>query len=174
MAADVIHRNIGKLFCKTNTVANFDDFVQLCEKANNNIKTIVLDLSFIYSISKKAHTRSTTNVKMSLTESIFEVQFKKGNSMLRYKESFLAESYTTVNFLRSSFLKKGGLKTLLASSNECRRIKQSKHDNIVNMLKGVPQSAHSLWNRIYYNSICPNLCCSRDVFEEGECQTNCK
>ena len=115
-----------------------------------------------------------TKVKMSLTESIVEVQFKKGNSMLHYKESFLEESYITVNFLQSSFLKKGGLKTFPASSTECCGIKQSKHDNIVNMLKDVPQSVHSLWNRIYYNSIYPNLCCSRDAFEEEECQTNCK
>ena len=106
MAADAIHGNIGKLFRKTNTVATFDDFVQLCEKANNNIKAIVLDLPFIYPISKKARTRSSTKVKMPLMKSIAEVQFKKGSSMLHYKESFLEESYTTVNFLQSSFLKK--------------------------------------------------------------------
>ena len=46
MRADVIHGNIGKLFSKTSTVATVDDFVQLCEKTNNNIKTIVLDLPF--------------------------------------------------------------------------------------------------------------------------------
>ena len=51
MEADAIHGNIGKLFSKTSFVATFDDFVQLCEKANNNIKTIVLDLLFIYPIS---------------------------------------------------------------------------------------------------------------------------
>ena len=33
MAADAILENIGKLFRKTSTVATFDDFVQLCEKA---------------------------------------------------------------------------------------------------------------------------------------------
>ena len=38
IAADAINRNIGKLFRKTSTDATFDDFVQLCEKANNNIK----------------------------------------------------------------------------------------------------------------------------------------
>ena len=81
MAADAIHGNIGKLFRKTSTVATFDDFVQLCEKANNNIKAIVLDLPFIYPISKKARTRSSTKVKMPLMESIVEVQFKKGSSV---------------------------------------------------------------------------------------------
>ena len=50
--------HIGKQFCKTSTVVTFNDFVQLCEKVNNNIKTIVLDLPFIYPISKKARTRS--------------------------------------------------------------------------------------------------------------------
>ena len=98
MAADAIHGNIGKLFRKTSTVATFDDFVQLYEKANNNIKAIVLDLPFIYLISKKARTRSSTKVKIPLMKSIAEVQFKKGSSMLHYKESFLEESYTTVNF----------------------------------------------------------------------------
>ena len=73
MEADAIHGNIGKLFRKTSFVATFDDFVQLCEKANNNIKTIVLDLLFIYPISKKARTRSSTKVKMPLMESIVEV-----------------------------------------------------------------------------------------------------
>ena len=106
MAADAIHGNTGKLFRKASTVVAFDDFVQLCEKANNNIKAIVLDLPFIYPVSKKARTRSSTKVKMPLTESIVEVQFKKGSSMLHYKESFLEESYTTVNFLQPSFLKK--------------------------------------------------------------------
>ena len=126
MASDAIHGNIGKIFLKTNTVPTFDDFVQLCEKANNNIKAIVLDLPFIYPISKKARTRSSTKVKMPLMESIVEVQFKKGSSMLHYKESFLEESYTTVNFLQPSFLKKGGLKTFPAPSTKRRGITQSK------------------------------------------------
>ena len=54
MAAGAIHGNVGKLLRKTSTVATFDDFVQLCEKAQNNIKMIVLDLTFIYPISKKS------------------------------------------------------------------------------------------------------------------------
>ena len=143
MAADAIHGNIGKLFRKTSTVAIFDDFLQLCEKANNNIKAIVLDLPFIYPISKKARTRSSTKVKMPLIESIVEVQIKNGSSMLHYKESFLGESYTTVNFLQPSFLKKGGLKTFPPPSTKRCGITQSKLDNIVNTLKGVPQSTHS-------------------------------
>ena len=106
MAAETIHGNIGKLFRKTSTVVTFDDFVQLCEKANSNIKAIVLDLPFIYPISKKSRTRSSNKLKMLLMKSIAEVQFKKGSSMLHYKESFLEESYTTVNFLQPSFLKK--------------------------------------------------------------------
>ena len=106
MRADAIHGNIGKLFRKTSTVAPFDDFAQLCEKSNNNIKTIILDLPFIYTIFKKARTRSSTKVKIPLTESIVESQFKKENSMLHYNESFLEESYTTVNFLQPSFLRK--------------------------------------------------------------------
>ena len=169
MAADAIHGNIGKLFRKTNTVATFDDFAQLCEKANNNIKAIVRDLFFIYPISKKARTGSSTKVKMTLMKSIAEVQFKKGSSMLHYNESFLAESYTTVNFFQPSFLKKDGLKTFPASSTERRGITQSKRDNIVNTLKGVPQSVHSFWNSISCNNTSPDLCCSRDVLEEEEC-----
>ena len=169
MAADARHGNIGKLFRKTSTVATFDDFVQLCEKANNNIKSIVLDLPFIYPISKKARTRSSTKVKMPLMESIVEVQFKKGSSMLHYKESFLEESYTTVNFLQPSFLKQGGLKTFPALSTERRGITQSKRDNIVNTLKSVPQLAHSFWNSICCNITSLDLCCSRDVPEEEEC-----
>ena len=137
MAADAIHENIGKLFHKTSTFATFDDFVQPCEKANNNIKTVVLDLPFIYPISKKARTRSSTKVKMPLMESIAEVQFKKGSSMLHYKESFLEESYTTVNFLQP-FLKKGDLKTFPAPSTERRGITKSERDNIINTLEGVP------------------------------------
>ena len=155
--------------CKASTVATFDDFVQLCEKGDNNIKAIVLDLPFIYPISKKARTRSSTKVKMPLMKSIAEVQFKKGSSMLHYKESFLEESYTTVNFLQPSFLKKDGLKTFPALITERRGITQSKRDNIVNTLKGVPQSAHSFWNSIYCNNTSPDLCCSRDVLEEEEC-----
>ena len=60
MAADAINGNIGKLFRKTSTVATFDDFAQLCEKANNNIKAIVLGLPFIYPFSKKTRTRWLT------------------------------------------------------------------------------------------------------------------
>ena len=116
VAADAVHGDIRKLFRKKNTVANFDDFVQLYEKANNNIKAI--DLPFIYPISKEAQTRSLTKVKVLLMESIVEVQFKKGSSMLHYKESFLEEIYTTVNFLQLSFLKKCGFKNFPASSTE--------------------------------------------------------
>ena len=98
MAAEAIHGNIGKLFRKKSTVGTFDDFVQLCEKANNNIKVIVRDLPFIYPISKKARTGSSTKVKMTLMKSIAEVQFKKGSSMLHYNESFLAESLPPSTF----------------------------------------------------------------------------
>ena len=152
VAADTIHGNIRKLFRKTSTVATFDDFVQLCEKANNNIKAIVVDLPFTYPISKKARTRSSTKVKMPLMKSIAEVLFKKGSSMLHYKESFLEESYTTVNLLQPSFFKKDGLETFPSPSTERRGITQSKRDNIVNTLKGVPQSPHSFWNSIYCNN----------------------
>ena len=168
MAVDAIHGNIGKLFRKTSTAATFDGFVQICEKASNNIKAIALDLPFIYPISK-ARTRSSIKVKMPLMESIVEVQFKKENSMLHYKESFLEESYFTVNFLQPCFLKKGGLKTFPAPSTERCGITQSKRDNIVSTLKGVPQSAHSFWNSIYCNNTSPDLCCFRDVLEEEEC-----
>ena len=123
----------------------------------------------MYPISKKARTRPSTKVKMPLIKSIAEVKFKKGSSMLYYKEPFLEESYTTVNFFQSSFLKKDGLKTFPAPSTERRGITQSKRDNIVNMLKGVPQSTHSFWNSIYCKNTSPDLCCSRDVIEEEEC-----
>ena len=138
-------------------------------KGNNNIKAIDLDLPFIYPISKKARTRSSTKLKMPLMKSIAEVQFKKGSSMLHYKKSFLEESYTTVIFLQSSFLKKDGLKTFPSPSTERRGITQSKPDNILNTLKGVPQSAHSFLNSIYWNNTSSDLCCSRDVLEEEEC-----
>ena len=54
MAADAMYGNIGKLFRKTSTVATFDDFVQLCEKANKNIKSIVYPL---YTPFPKKHTQ---------------------------------------------------------------------------------------------------------------------
>ena len=120
-------------------------------------------------ISKKARTRSTTRVKIPLMKSIVEVQFKKGSSMLHDKEFFLKESYTTVNFLQPSFLKKGVLKTFPVPRTERCGITQSKRYNIVNTLKGVPQSAHSFWNSIYCNNTSPDLCFSRDVLEEKEC-----
>ena len=94
-----------KTISETSTVATFEDFAQLCEKANNNIKTIVLDLPFIYPIFRKARTRPSTKVKIPFTESIAESQFKKEHCMLHYNESFFEESYTTVNFLKP-FLRK--------------------------------------------------------------------
>ena len=141
MAADAIHGNIGKLFRKTSTVATFDDFIQLCEKANNNIKAVVLDLPFIYPISKKARTRSSTKVKMPVMESMIEFQFRKGSSMLLpQRKLYHRQLFTTF------FFKKGGLKIFPAPSTERRGITQSKRENIVNMLKGVPQTAHSFRN----------------------------
>ena len=83
--------------------------------------------------------------------------------MLHYKESFL------VNFLQPSVFKKGGLETFHAPSTERHGITQSKRDNIVNTLKGVPQSGHSFWNSIYCNNTSLDLCCSRDVLEREEC-----
>ena len=87
-------------------------------------------------------------------KSIAEVQFKKRSSMLH---------------LQSSLLKKDGLKTFASPSTERRGITQSKPDNILNTLKGVPQSAHSFLNSIYWNNTSSDLCCSRDVLEEEEC-----
>ena len=71
--------------------------------------------------------------------------------------------------LQPSFLKKDGLKTFPAPSTERCGITQSKRDNIVNTLKGVPQSVHSFWNSISCNNTSPDLCCSRDALEEEKC-----
>ena len=173
MTAVSIHEDIQKLFSKTSTVTAFDDSVQLHEKTNSDMKTIVLDLSFIHPISKKARTgsstRLSTKVKMSLMESIVKVQFKKGSSMLHYKESFLKEGCTTVNILQPSFLKRSSLKIFRAPSTERRGIKQSNRDNIVNTLKGVAQVAHSLCYRIYYSNMSPDRCCSRNILGEENC-----
>ena len=122
--------------------------------------------TFHISHLQKPYTRSSAKVKMPLMESIVAVQFKKGSSMLHYKESFLEESYATINFLQSSFLKKGGLKTFPTTSTECCGITKSKRDNIMHTLKGVPPSAHSFWNS---NNTSPYLCCSRDILAEEEC-----
>ena len=130
---------------------------------NNNLKTIVLDLPFIYPISKKAHTRSSTKVKRPLMESIVEVQFRKGSRMLHYKESLLKESYTTVNFLQPSFFKK--VNTLHQALNTVAIHNQ----NVTISLTRITQLAHSFWNSIYCKHTCPDICCSRRILEEGEC-----
>ena len=105
---------------------------------------------------------------MPLLENIIEVQFKKGSSMLHYKETFLDVNYKTVDFLQSSFKKQGGLKTFPAPTKERRGISQSKRDKIINTLKGVPQSTHTFWENIPLNEKSLDLCCSRDVLEEEE------
>ena len=105
---------------------------------------------------------------MPLMESMVEVQFKKRTSMLHYQESFLKESYTTVNFLQSFFLKKMDLKTFPTPTTKYHSITQLQRDNIVKTLNGVPQLAHSFSNSIYCNKTSPDLCCSRDVLEEKE------
>ena len=173
MTAVSIHEDIGKLFRKTSTVTVFNDSVQLYEKTNNDIKTIVLDLPFIHTISKKARTRLSTRLstksKMPLMESIVEVQSKKGSSMLHYNESFRKESCTTVNILQPSFLKRSSLKIFPAPSTEQSGIKQSNRDNMVNTLKGVAQLAHSFCYRIYCNNMSPDRCCSRNVLGEEDC-----
>ena len=63
---------------------------------------------YISHFQKRSRARSSTKVKIPLMKSIAEVHFKKGSSMLHYKESFLGESYTTVNFLQTSFLTLSG------------------------------------------------------------------
>ena len=89
---------------------------------------------------------------MPFMKSIVEVQLKKGSSMLHYKESILEESYTAVNFLQPSFLKKGGFKTFPTPSTECHGIIRSKRDNVVNTLKGVSQLAHSFPSGILFTA----------------------
>ena len=60
--------------------------------------------STLHITHSKARTRSSIKVKMPLMESIVEVQFKKENSILHYKESFLEESYRQL--FATLFLKK--------------------------------------------------------------------
>ena len=112
MAVDGIHVNIGKLFRKTSIVATFDNFVEVRKKASGKIETIILDLPFIYQISKKSRVRSSAKVKMSLLEKFFWVQFKK-DSRIYYEESFIIDWYTAVDFSQSSFIKSGGYTSLL-------------------------------------------------------------
>ena len=112
MAADRIHGNIGKSFQKTSIVATFDNFVEVCKKANSNIDTITLDLLYIYQISQKSRARSSIKVKMPLLENTTEVPFRKGSRMI-YKESFMSELYTAVDVLQSSNIEIGGLTSLL-------------------------------------------------------------
>ena len=66
MAADGICGNIAKLFQKTSILATLDDFFEVCKKANSNMETIILDLPFIYQVSKKSHASSSTKFKMPL------------------------------------------------------------------------------------------------------------
>ena len=138
-------------------------------KSERQHKTIVLDLPFMYLISKKASIRSSPKLKCLLWKLKLRSNSTKGSSMMHYKEYFLEESYTTINFLQPSFLKKDGLKTFPAPSTQRRGITQSTRGNIVNTPKGVPQSAHSFWKSIYYNNTFPDLRCSTDVLEEVEC-----
>ena len=82
---------------------------------------------------------------MSLMESIVEVQFKKGSSMLHYKESFLEESYRPVNILQPSFLKKVVWKPFLHRAPNAVALHNQNAKILLTKLvrKGVPQSAHS-------------------------------
>ena len=77
MAVDGIHVNIGKLFRKTSIVATFDNFVVVRKKASGKIETIILDLPFIYQISKKSRARSSAKVKMPLLEKFFGCSSRK-------------------------------------------------------------------------------------------------
>ena len=60
-AADKTIEKMGHYSKKANVVANFENFVEVCEKANSSIKTIILDTLFVYA-------RSSAKVKMPLLE----------------------------------------------------------------------------------------------------------
>ena len=101
MAADSIHGNIGKLFRKTSTIPTFNDFVELCEKANSNIKTVILDLPHVcLSHFEESALAIVEKEAMPLLENIVEVQFNKGTNLMLYKKSFDEPGYTTVDFLQ--------------------------------------------------------------------------
>ena len=94
-------------------VATFDNFVEFCKKTNSNIDTIILDVSFGYQIPKKSHAKSSAKSNMPLLEKIIEVQLRKVSHMMYYKEPFITKLHTAVDVLQYSFIKSGGLTSLL-------------------------------------------------------------
>ena len=94
-------------------VATFDNFVEFCKKTNSNTDTIILEVSFVYQISKKSRAKSSAKSNMPLLEKIIEVQLRKVSHMMYYKEPFITKLHTAVDVLQYFFIKNGGLTSLL-------------------------------------------------------------
>ena len=77
MAADNVHGSIGKTM--TAIIANFQGFVDLCDKSAMNIKVIPLDITDFYDITKENRARKSHN-KTSIDIPKLEtmVKFTKG------------------------------------------------------------------------------------------------
>lgn len=94
-------------------VATVDNSVEFCKKTNSNIDTIILEVSFVYQISKKSRAKSSAKSNMPLLEKIIEVQLRKVSHMMYYKEPFITKLHTAVDVLQYFFIKNGGLTSLL-------------------------------------------------------------
>ena len=99
MRADNIHGMIGKKMKRTSVITTFDDFIDLVRSAGKTIKPIVLDITNIFEVEKKARWRTTKSVIIPYLGDVVEVKFMKEDKNMYFKTSFKEKIYKACDFL---------------------------------------------------------------------------
>ena len=88
MRADSVHGNIGSKMRKCQEICTFDEFVELCGKAGQKVKPVVMHHDDFYAFVAGQRSRQSKKVVLPLLSDLCEVEFRKGSKSMWYRKSF--------------------------------------------------------------------------------------
>lgn len=138
MAADSFHHRVELSMQRMgNKLYDFEDFVKAVKNASPNTEVLALDLKhfFEWKDYSSQYKLSKTNPRPYLHDMV-EVIFTRGLKTIKYRNDFLTDEYTELNFLSASITKRG----ILPHPQEKTKfigISAAKRQNILNNLGGL-------------------------------------
>ena len=167
MTADAVHGAIGRRI-KKRMLPTFYSFKKECAASMKNIEVIEMQLGDFLTIQKQNRISSPKEPALRL-DSIVQATFKRGESSVWVKTSFLGEE-TEFKILKKGFLKSNMSKVLPEKINERRGIPATKKNGIMGTLpKDISPEDKDFWDSLTVNDNSVDLGVTR---EKGELMNN--
>ena len=100
MGADAVHGMIKKIK-KSDTLYTFENFVNLCTSAGQNILPVYLQICDFDDFKAKILSSQTKMLILPKLGSLCEVKFVKGSKCMYYRDSLKTEEFQQTPFLKA-------------------------------------------------------------------------